>query len=166
MSPLILTLGILGQSAVYFSPPAIGQTIGAEEIIIQEIKSAKRSVIVQAYSFTSIPITDALITKAKEGKYVEIVIDDSAIKTAATRRLLDAGIVVWIDNRHAIAHNKIIIIDNELVEETTTISGSYNFSEAASKRNAENIRVVHRDPLGAAYTANWWQHKKHSIRLH
>ena len=165
MLSLILAATILGQSAVYFSPPAIGQTMRAEEVIISEIKGAKRSVIVQAYSFTSIPITDALIAKAKEGKYIEIIIDDSAVKTPATQRLLKADIVVWVDKKHAIAHNKIIIIDNELGDQTTTISGSYNFSEAASKRNAENIRVVHRDPLGSAYTANWWQHKKHSQLL-
>ena len=38
------------------------------------------------------------------------------------------GIQTWIDDRHAIAHNKIIIIDRK-----TVITGSFNFSAAAEK---------------------------------
>ena len=41
------------------------------------------------------------------------------------------GINVLIDSSHAIAHNKVIIIDRE-----TVITGSFNFTKAAEEKNA------------------------------
>ena len=49
----------------------------------------------------------------------------------------DAGIPVWIDYRHAIAHNKIMIIDKQ-----TLVTGSFNFTKAAEEKNAENLLVI------------------------
>ena len=42
-----------------------------------------------------------------------------------------------IDDQHAIAHNKMMIIDN-----ATIITGSFNFTKAAEERNAENLLVL------------------------
>ena len=42
-----------------------------------------------------------------------------------------------IDDQHAIAHNKMMIIDN-----TTVLTGSFNFTKAAEARNAENLLVM------------------------
>jgi len=39
-----------------------------------------------------------------------------------------------IDHEHAIAHNKIIIIDKRVV-----ITGSYNFTNQAEHENAEKL---------------------------
>ena len=39
-----------------------------------------------------------------------------------------------IDDEHAKAHNKVMIIDGE-----TVITGSFNFSKAAEQNNAENL---------------------------
>ena len=41
-----------------------------------------------------------------------------------------------IDAQHAIAHNKVMIIDGE-----TVITGSFNFTKAAEENNAENLLV-------------------------
>jgi phosphatidylserine/phosphatidylglycerophosphate/cardiolipin synthase-like enzyme len=57
--------------------------------------------------------------------------------------LLEAtGIPVWIDYEPAIAHNKVIIIDGRLV-----IGGSYNYTAAAQKRNAENVTFMESEEL-------------------
>jgi phosphatidylserine/phosphatidylglycerophosphate/cardiolipin synthase-like enzyme len=67
------------------------------------------------------------------------------------------GIPTWIDARHAIAHNKVMVIDG-----ATVITGSFNFTKAAEEHNAENMLVIRDEALAAKYTANWQAHVEHS----
>ena len=61
---------------------------------------------------------------------------------------------------HAIAHNKIMIID-----QTVIITGSFNFTKAAEKNNAENLLVIKGNPdLVKKYLANFKEHLGHSER--
>src|SRR5208282_96015 len=77
--------------------------------------------------------------------------------TAATF-LANAGIPVYIDDKHAIAHNKIIIIDR-----STLITGSFNFTKAAEDKNAENLLVIKgNQKLVDQYLRNFEEHKGHS----
>ena len=62
-----------------------------------------------------------------------------------------------IDAKHAIAHNKIIVIDGQ-----TVITGSFNFTTAAEEKNAENLLIIRSPDLAAKYTANWQAHNAHS----
>ena len=73
------------------------------------------------------------------------------------KELANLGIPVKIDAVHAIAHNKIVIIDGEAV-----ITGSFNFTEAAKENNAENLLVIHDRKLAERYTRNWEEHAQHS----
>jgi phosphatidylserine/phosphatidylglycerophosphate/cardiolipin synthase-like enzyme len=77
---------------------------------------------------------------------VQAVLDESnnTAKYSAATFLLHAGIPTFIDAKHAIAHNKIIIIDGR-----TVITGSFNFTKAAEERNAENLLIL-RDALSEA----------------
>jgi phosphatidylserine/phosphatidylglycerophosphate/cardiolipin synthase-like enzyme len=68
-----------------------------------------------------------------------------------------AGIPTHIDSAHAIAHNKIMIIDKE-----TVITGSFNFTKAAEEKNAENLLIIKSKELAAIYIDNWYKHKQHS----
>jgi phosphatidylserine/phosphatidylglycerophosphate/cardiolipin synthase-like enzyme len=63
-----------------------------------------------------------------------------------------------IDAQHEIAHNKVMILDDEIV-----ITGSFNFTHNAEERNAENLLIIHGKELAARYTANWQEHCKHSV---
>ena len=67
------------------------------------------------------------------------------------------GIHTLIDAEHAIAHNKIMIIDKE-----TVITGSFNFTKAAEEKNAENLLILKSKELAKLYIDNWNKHKKHS----
>ena len=61
---------------------------------------------------------------------------------------------------HAIAHNKIMIID-----QATIITGSFNFTKEAEERNAENLLVIKGDPgLVKKYFANFKNHLEHAER--
>jgi phosphatidylserine/phosphatidylglycerophosphate/cardiolipin synthase-like enzyme len=140
--------------AVYFSPDG-----GCTEAIVNEIRHAKSEIYVQAYSFTSVPIAKALVDAHKRGIKVEVILDKSQKKeryTSATF-LANAGIPTYIDSIHAIAHNKIMVIDKEIV-----ITGSFNFTKAAEEKNAENLLILKSKELASQYLMNWTKHKNHS----
>ncbi len=141
---------------VCFSPKG-----GCTEAIITQIDKAKTEIFVQAYSFTSAPIAKALLNAHKRGVKVEAILDKSQRRekyTSATF-LANSGIPTLIDDRHAIAHNKIMIIDRE-----TVITGSFNFTKAAEEKNAENLLIIRNKALAKIYLENWQKHKEHSER--
>lgn len=62
-----------------------------------------------------------------------------------------------IDSAHAIAHNKVMVIDTNVV-----MTGSFNFTKGAEERNAENLLVVKDKTLADKYEENWKKHDAHS----
>jgi phosphatidylserine/phosphatidylglycerophosphate/cardiolipin synthase-like enzyme len=144
-----------GTVDVYFSPNG-----GATDAITREIGKARQEVLVQAYSFTSKPISKALLDAHKRGIKVVAVLDKSqrTQNYSGATVLANAGIPVYIDSQHAIAHNKIIIIDRR-----TLITGSFNFTKADEEKNAENLLVITgNQPLVDRYLRNFEEHKAHS----
>lgn len=142
-------------TAVYFSPDG-----GGTEAIVRTINYAQHRIWVQAYSFTSAPIAEALVAAHKRGVEVVAVLDKSnqTDKYTAATFLTNAGIKTLIDNRHAIAHNKVMVIDD-----ATLITGSFNFTKAAEERNAENLLVLNDVPdLVKTYASNIVVHARHS----
>ena len=141
-------------SKVCFSPDG-----GCTESIVKEINAAKSEILIQAYSFTSAPIAKSLLDAHKRGVKVEAILDKSQRRekyTSATF-ISNAGIPTYIDDKHAIAHNKIMIIDREIV-----ITGSFNFTKAAEEKNAENLLILKNKDLAKIYLENWEKHKEHS----
>ncbi len=139
---------------VYFSPNG-----GCTEAIVEALGKAKAQILVQAYSFTSKVIAKALVDAHKRGVYTEIILDKSnrSRKYSAADFTAHAGIPTYIDSAHAIAHNKIMIIDKEVV-----ITGSFNFTKAAEEKNAENLLILRSRELARDYIKNWDKHKQHS----
>jgi phosphatidylserine/phosphatidylglycerophosphate/cardiolipin synthase-like enzyme len=140
---------------VYFSPGG-----GAQAAIIKEIDAAREWIRIQAYSYTSAPISEALLRAIKRGVKVKAVLDKSnqtAQYTGATF-LQNAGATVLTDSKHAIAHNKVMVIDGAVV-----ITGSFNFSKAAEESNAENLVILKDCPqIVGAYSRNFRTHEAHS----
>jgi len=139
---------------VYFSPNG-----GCTDAIVKEIGKAKAEILVQAYSFTSKDIAKALVDAKKRGVHVEIILDKSnrSQKYSAADFTFNMGIPTYIDAQHAIAHNKIMILDKE-----TVITGSFNFTKAAEEKNAENLLILKNQELAKQYIDNWEKHKEHS----
>ena len=140
--------------SVHFSPSG-----GCTQTIVDELKKAKSSILMQAYSFTSAPIAKALLEAHKRGVKVEVILDKSQLteKYSSVTFLYNSGIPTRIDTAHAIAHNKIMIIDGE-----TVITGSFNFTKAAEEKNAENLLVIRDKVLAVKYVENWKVHEAHS----
>lgn len=120
--------------------------------ITEHIAKAENSILVQAYGFSSKDIADALIAAKNRGVKVEVILDKSqrSQKYSLLRYIADVGIPVWIDTKPAIAHNKVMIIDEKEV-----ITGSFNFTDAAQKRNAENLVFITDFKLAQEYIQNW-----------
>jgi phosphatidylserine/phosphatidylglycerophosphate/cardiolipin synthase-like enzyme len=130
-----------------------------EGVVVATIRAAQREILVQAYSFTSPEISKALIDAHRRGVTVKVVLDKSqrSEKYSSADFLANQGISVVIDARHAIAHNKVMVLDNIRV-----ISGSYNYTRSAQERNAENLMVLRDAGLAKMYAENWRVHAEHS----
>lgn len=139
---------------VYFSPHG-----GATEAVVNALEHATNSVLVQAYSFTSEPIAKALVEAHRRGVKVEAILDASqkTEKYSEADFLQHNEIATLIDAQHAIAHNKIIIVDDYLV-----LTGSFNFTKAAEEKNAENLLVINDPSIAKQYLDNWRAHEAHS----
>jgi phosphatidylserine/phosphatidylglycerophosphate/cardiolipin synthase-like enzyme len=130
--------------------------------IVRAIDAAKSELRVQAYGFTSVPIIQAVVSAKQRGVEVKIILDKSSEQkqyTAATF-LKNHGIEPLIDDKVAIAHNKVMELDRRNV-----ITGSFNFTTAAQQRNAENVLFVLDAPkLAEAYARNWQRRAEQSRR--
>ncbi len=124
------------------------------------LSSAKSTVLVQAYSFfTSAPIAQALASAHRRSVKVQVILDKSQ-KTgrySSATFIHNNSIPCFIDSQHAIAHNKVMIIDGAMI-----ITGSFNFTKAAEEANAENLLIIADAGLAAKYTQNWIAHRQHS----
>jgi len=123
-------------------------------------RQREKNIRVQAYSFTAAPIIKAILEAKKRNVSCEVILDKSQ-ETQNYSELdffFNQGVPAFIDDRHAIAHNKIILIDD-----STIITGSFNFSKAAEDSNAENLLVIKDDPdLARKYAQNYAAHREHS----
>jgi phosphatidylserine/phosphatidylglycerophosphate/cardiolipin synthase-like enzyme len=144
-----------GGIAVFFSPKG-----GCTDAVVEAIGHAKKSVDMQAYSFTSYKIGEALAQAQARGVKVRAIIDKKEAKEQNKEPdyIAAHGVPTWTDGEHSIAHNKIIIIDRAIV-----LEGSFNFTQQAETSNAENLNVIQDHPkLAAAYEENFEKHLKHS----
>lgn len=139
-----------------------------EKVVVDLIRSARRSLAVQAYAFTSRNIADAMVAAHRRGVRVEVLADaqmNRRGKGNAIGRLLAAGVPVAFETRYGAAHNKVLIVDAE-GPRCAVLTGSYNFTWAANNRNAENLLIV-RDhcALARAYRGNWLRHREEATAV-
>jgi phosphatidylserine/phosphatidylglycerophosphate/cardiolipin synthase-like enzyme len=154
---LILHFGILStlhaepQIAAYFSPHG-----GCTQAIVSAIGAAKKSILVEAYSFTSKPIAQALIAAHQRRARVLVLLDQSELSDpySVAKLLHQNGIPLFINSAFRIAHSKIMILDGSSV-----ITGSFNFTKSAETSNSENLLIIsHAPDLAQKYTTIWNQH--------
>ena len=146
-----MTAEVLG---VYFTPPANAAAI------VKAIDDSEREVLVQAYGFTHNGIAQALVRAHQRGVTVRVLLDQ---KSHTSNRyvigvLTDAQIEMREDGKHAIAHNKVMVIDQTIV-----ITGSFNFTNSAATRNAENFLMLKSADLAERYRLQWHNHWAHGV---
>lgn len=160
-------------SGKFFSRPTVVQSEAIEctvgfspkgpctNLIVGKINAAEKEILVQAYHITSLPIIEALIRAKKRGLVVKILLDKAMTKDLGIiSQFRKARIAIAVDSKVAIAHNKVIIIDQSAV-----ITGSFNFTNAAQHKNAENMLVIRSKELAKVYRDNWFLRFKESELL-
>jgi phosphatidylserine/phosphatidylglycerophosphate/cardiolipin synthase-like enzyme len=129
------------------------------DAMVHARNDAKRTILVQAYAFTSAPIAKALLDAHTQGIQVQVILEKSqrSEQYSSADFLANQGVPTMIDVNHAIAHNKVIVIDGEIV-----LTGSFNFTKAAQEKNAENLLIIQDSTLAAQYAQNWETRRQHS----
>jgi len=142
---------------VYFSPKG-----GGLAAIKLRLSQAKESVRVLSYQMTSGEIAEELVTTYEREVDVQVILDRGQVNArySKIKILQDAKIPIRIDKKHPILHDKVMIIDGEWL-----ITGSYNFTESAEKRNSENLLTIRNKRMCKRYLANWEKHWEHATPL-
>lgn len=142
-----------GTIQVLFTP---GDDI--EGAVVEALRAARQEVLVQAFSFTSRPIARALIDAHARGVRVRVSADATESTRGDNSRLPDlaaAGIPVLVDDRFQSAHNKVMVID-AATSSSIVITGSFNWTYAAQRRNAENVVILRAQrAVAARFRENW-----------
>lgn len=129
-----------------------------DEILIGVISQARQQVLVQAFSFTHKRIARALVDAHRRGVRVEVLADDRQdrqLEGSVLADLVRNGVTVWLDPKQSSAHNKVMIIDAG-TPGAVLVTGSYNFTYSAQRRNAENVLVMRGNvALAGAFVDNW-----------
>ena len=137
---------------------AFGPEENPEALILRLIDSARTSIHLSAFSFSSAPIIEALIRAHQRGVDVAVVVDrkhnvdddTKGIGQRALAQLVRSDIAVRTNANYRIHHDKFMVVDDRHVE-----TGSYNFSPSANK-NSENVLIICNSPqLAARYVDHW-----------
>ena len=135
------------QVFTYFSP-------GSDTIspLLTEINSAEKSIHFMAFAFTHDMLGNAMRARFAAGIEVRGVFEDRQVdQYSEFEAMKAAGLPVVLDKNRGTMHHKVIVIDAE-----TVITGSYNFSKNAEKRNDENLLIIKGNPeIAAAYLAEF-----------
>jgi phosphatidylserine/phosphatidylglycerophosphate/cardiolipin synthase-like enzyme len=139
---------------------------GATDLVIDTIREARKTIRVAAYSFTSMPIAQALVEAHARGVDVRVVLDESnRHHYYSAMKFLQAGHVPARTNNHyGIMHDKFMVIDGATLE-----LGSFNYTKAAEISNAENVLVIKEAPgIVKDYVRQWeklWEEGAHPLPL-
>jgi phosphatidylserine/phosphatidylglycerophosphate/cardiolipin synthase-like enzyme len=115
--------------------------------IDQLLNTATTSIDFMAFSFTQADMGAIMAERARAGVRVRGIFERTGSETEFSQlRPLFCGnrLDVRQDGNPFILHHKVIIIDG-----TTVLSGSFNFSANATRSNDENLVII-RDPVLAA----------------
>jgi phosphatidylserine/phosphatidylglycerophosphate/cardiolipin synthase-like enzyme len=147
----------------YFTP---GDDVA--KVIAQRIDAARHTVQVQAYLFTSRRIATALANAARRGVDVELVADAKQHEAGGLPvlgQLERAGVRIWLQGDYAAFHNKVVLVDAASAS-PVVITGSYNFTQAAQEKNAENVVVISASAeVAARFRRDFERHRASASRL-
>lgn len=148
-------VGAEGRVEVLFAPHD-----PVEARLIALIGQARRSVQEQSYIFTRKTVAAALVAAQARGVTVQVLADARMNQRGknALPQLITAGVPVALETAYSAAHNKLILIDADTAN-PVVITGSYNLTWSAGRKNAENVLVLHgHREVARAYRDNWRRH--------
>jgi phosphatidylserine/phosphatidylglycerophosphate/cardiolipin synthase-like enzyme len=112
-----------------------------DQLAIEVIKGAKKSIKFMAFSFTHKEMAQAMIDRARAGVKVYGVFEQRNLTVSVYNMLVDEpNVTVLPDGNNFNMHHKVIIVDDSVV-----LTGSFNFSKNAVSSNDENYVVISRN---------------------
>lgn len=118
-----------------------------EDEVLSEITTAKDSILVLAFSFTSKPIAEKLVELNESGINVKVLFEKTRIASYSQYDYLNkGGVLAYKDTNPYTMHEKVFVIDSK-----TVILGSYNPTAAANTKNDENILIIHDEKLAELF---------------
>lgn len=136
------------EEAIFSTTNTSGTTVVADRII-EVMRSAQESILIDVAHFNSRQIASALIAlhRSRPQVKIEVLVDLGEYSDSKSRvkDLERAGIdvrykvysLVWLHPRSQLMHHKTMIVDR-----TRVVTGSYNWSDTAESSNHENIVVI------------------------
>lgn len=165
--------GLFGRKKLSVTGPG-PSTLGGEQLeaffsprdevhqeLLAALGTADHTVLFMIFSFTRLDVVQELIALHDSGVQVVGVFDESQARGrySVDETLARAGVPVFIDgngNSSGFAggklHHKSVVIDPLSDSQPTVTVGSYNWSNAASHYNDENMLVISGPEIAAAYT--------------
>ncbi len=141
-----------GWYQIYFTNPICPEeterTGGLDDFIAADLLNAQTQVDVAVFDLDAEPIVNALIELEKRGVTVRVVTDTDNADLSSIRRLRRNGISVREDDRSALMHNKIVVIDGRYVW-----MGSMNLTSNDIYCYNNNIVRLDAPALAANYAA-------------
>jgi len=124
------------RNVVMFFPDKSGANVGR---ICKELSSARRRVWLAMYTLTDDGLANEVLRAHARGLDVRLIADDdqSDIPGSDVVRLKEAGVPVVYDHSHVRMHHKFAVVDDVL------LSGSFNWTNMASKGNFENLVIMY-----------------------
>ena len=121
----------------YFAPE---RELELVNVLARTVVRAQSEILFLAYSFTNEEIGEAMLGRADAGIPIRGVFETVGAESGYYTRMRDAGLPnvdVRLDGNPALLHHKVIIVDR-----STVIFGSFNFSSSANRNNDENVVIV------------------------
>lgn len=131
---------VVYSNEVYFTPG-----VECENRIVEKISEAQ-TIDVAVYSITNKKIVEALLKAQKRGAKIRIITDRTMAgnKHSMDDVLVHSGVPLRKNKKYKIEHNKFAVFDGSNI-----VTGSYNWTDAATKSNSENC--VFLDSLAKEY---------------
>lgn len=122
---------------------------GCQDLLLKVIRQAQYTIHFMAYSFTSDPLAEALLERARHGVTVLGLMEASQVRSNVGTeyyRFKEAGLEVRLDGNPRQMHHKVMVFDAE-----TVAFGSYNYTYFAENRNDENLLIIRDASLAKAF---------------
>ena len=132
----LLTNAFAGSTA-YFTP-----SLECENNLVKKINKAEKTIDAAVYAINNKDIVKALKRANERGVKIRILTDrlQAGQRTSKVKELHDAGINIRVHSKNKLEHNKFAVFDFKEI-----VTGSYNWTEPASKKNSENCIFIDRN---------------------
>ena len=118
--------------------PCMTRRQNCQSLILNEIKHAQKSISVLAFTFTDKQLAQALLNASIRGVQVDVVFEKTRITGYSAIHLFEnSSVRSYLDGNKYTMHEKLFVIDDN-----TSIVGSYNPTKHAQEKNEENVLIV------------------------